>query len=229
MLQNKNESSSLSSIHKERKWLFDIVINQRIGKELFLKKLLKEGDKSTLEFLEAYPELTSPLSVHLINQLERKGIVQAKERLSLIRYQLMTQEIFDKFLSLFKETGSDVNQRQINYPLFFRCSLSTNEQFVTKVLQWIEKRFTNEQLIVIENFLERLSSTNNQFHLEILPNHFESIEGIINIAFNHLQQSTNTLKIIINYGILLLQRAEHHLNKQQKDQIQAFATKIIKQ
>ncbi|CAF1560999.1 unnamed protein product, partial [Adineta steineri] len=178
---------------------------------------------------ELYPELTTPLSINLISQLEKKGIVEAGDRLSLIRYQTMTEEIFNEFLSLFKQTSSDVNQRQVNYPLFFQCAVSTNGESVKKVLQWIEKRFTNEQLIVIELFLEQLKSVKNKFPLEMLPNNFESIENIINIALNHLQQSENTLRRIINYQIFLLQLVEHSSNKEQKEKIQRFATKILKE
>jgi hypothetical protein len=158
MLLNKNQYSSLNAIKKQRKWFFDIVINESIGKELFIRKLLKEGNENTLKLLETYSALTSSLSFHLISQYERKGIVEAKQRLQLIRYQTMTKDIFEQFLSLFKQTGSDVNQRQQNYPLFLQCALSTNEQFVPNVLQWIEKRFLNEQLIVIEHFLRLLST-----------------------------------------------------------------------
>jgi len=229
MFQNKNENPSLSSIKKRRKWFYDIIVQQKIGKDLFLKKLLREAKDNTLDLLDEYPDLTTPISIHLLTKYECEGIVKAPQRLSLIRYQLMTQEIFDEFLSLFKQTGSDVNQRQLNYPLFFQCALSTNEEYVKNVLQWIEKRFLNEQLIVIEHFLRILSSSNNQFHLEILPKNIESIQVIIDIAVNHLQQSTNTLQIIINYGIFLLKQAEQHRNKEQKQIIQTFATKIIKQ
>jgi hypothetical protein len=156
MLEDKNQNSSLNSIKKRRKWFFDIVVGERIGKELFIKKLLKEGNENTLRLLDEYSELTTPLSLHLLSKYERNGIVKAPQRLSLIRYQSMTKEIFDEFLSLFKQTGSDVNQRQKNYPLFFQCALLTNEESVKNVLQWIEKRFTNEQIIVIEHFLQIL-------------------------------------------------------------------------
>ncbi len=229
MLTNLNQYSNIYSLNKQRKWFYDIVIQQKIGKDLFLKKILKEGNENTLKLLEQYSDLTTPLSLHLISQYERKGVVKAPQRLELIRYQTMTKEIFDQFLSLFKQTGSDVNQRQKNYPLFLQCALYTNEESVKNVLQWIEKRFTNEQLIVIEQFLRQLTTINNRFHLQILPNYFQSIQTIIDIAFNHLQQSINTLQIIIQYGINLLKCSEQHLNKQQKQNIQTFAIKIIKQ
>ena len=228
MLQNQFQHLNLYSLKKQRKWLIEIVIEQRIGKDLFLNKLLKEGNWNTLQLFERYPQLTKPLSIHLISQAEQNGIVEAKQRLSLIRYQLMNEELFQEFLSLFKQTGSDVHQRQKNYPLFFQCALSTNEEYLKKVLQWIEKRFTNEQIIVIEHFISQLSTLNNQFHLKILPNNIQPIGTIIDLAINHLQQSINTITIIISYGILLLKCAEHHQNKQEKDNVQQFATTIIK-
>ena len=224
MLQNQNEYS----IKKQRKWLINIIIEKSIEKDLFIKKLLKEGDETFLNLLEYYPEYSTVLSLHLLSQYERKGIVESKQRLSLIRYQLMTQEIFDQFLSLFKKSGSDVNQRKENYPLFLQCAVFTNESFIPKVLQWIQNRFANEQLMVIEQFLTQLNSLHEQFQLKILLNNSESIQSIIDIAINHLQQSTNTLQIIYNYGINLLQRAEHHSNKQQKQYIQEFAKKCLK-
>ncbi|CAF1192166.1 unnamed protein product [Rotaria sordida] len=229
LLKNRRDHLNLYSLKKEQKWLIDIIIEKHIGKEKFLEKFLKEGNENHFQLFEIYPQLTTPLSLHLISQYERNGIIDDKKRLSLIRYQLMTQEIFDQFLLLFKKTGSDVNQRQQNYSLFFQCAISTNEQYVKNVLQWIEKRFTNEQIIVIEYFLGQLSSSNMRFNLKFLPNNINSIQTIIDIAINHLQQSTNTLKIIISYGIFLLQSVENHQNKQEKEIIQKFATKIIKQ
>jgi len=224
MLNEKNRN--LSSIKKQRKWFWDIVIQQRIGTDLFLQKLLKEGNEATLKLLDEYSELTNPLSIHLLSKSERNEIVTPEKGLSLIRYQIMTKELFDLFLSLFKQTGSNVDQRQKNYPIFLQCAFSTNEQFTQNVLQWIEKRFTNEQLIVIEHFIALLESFNDQFHLQILPNNFKSIQTIIDIAINHLQRSTNTLSIIIRYGTHLLKRIEQY---QLKDNIQQFAIQIIKQ
>ncbi|CAF4380483.1 unnamed protein product, partial [Adineta steineri] len=51
---------------------------------------------------------------------------------------------------------------------------------------------------------------------------------IIDIALNHLDRSDNTLEIIIEYGILLLQRAEHYQNKTRRKRILGFATAILK-
>ncbi|CAF4749671.1 unnamed protein product [Rotaria sp. Silwood2] len=140
----------------------------------------------------------------------------------------MTENLYDQFLSLFKKTGSDVNQRQQNYVFFLQSAILTNEQYIKNVIQWIEKRFTNEQLIVIENFLNNLSSYNMKLNFQSLINNFDSIESIINIAINHLQQSTTTLRTIISYGSFLLKSIEYHPNKQTKELIQQFATKIIR-
>ncbi|CAF4099371.1 unnamed protein product [Adineta steineri] len=140
----------------------------------------------------------------------------------------MTDEIFNEFVSLFKQTSSDINRRYENYPLFFQCAVLTNGESVKKVLQWIEKRLTNEALLIIEEFLRKVKSANDKFQLEMLPNNFESIANIIDLALNHLEQSVRTLEIIIGYGILLLQRAEHYRNKTRRKRILGFATSIIK-
>jgi hypothetical protein len=228
MLQGEDTYSNLSEIKKRQKWFLNIVVEERIGKDLFIKSLLKQGNENSLSILEEYPSLTTPLSEYLISQSERNGILEPSKHLSLLRYQRMTQKVFDQFLSLFKQTGSDVNQRQENSPLFLQCAISTNEENVEKVIQWIEKRFANEQLIVIEHFLTLLSSYSSRFQLEIFPNNFQSFESILNIAFNHLQRSTNTLTIIYNIGINLLQRIEFIQNKEEKEKIQLFACQIIK-
>ena len=84
-----------------------------------------------------------------------------------------------------------------------RCALSTGEQSVTKVLQWLERRFASEQLIVVQ--------------------------AIIDIALNRRQRSSRTLRTIIPYGVLLLQRVEHRSNPERKEKIQAFASQLIQQ
>ncbi|CAF4787876.1 unnamed protein product [Rotaria sp. Silwood1] len=228
MLKNRKQHLGLYSSRKQRKWLFDIVIHECIGKELFIEKLLKEGNEKTLTLFEEYAEITTSLSLHLISQYEINKILSIKQRLSLIRYQLMTQNIYDQFLTLFNQTSSSIHQREQNYILFLQCAFSTNDEQVKNILQWIQKRFTNERLPIIETFLCNLSDYNNRFQLKILPNNFETIEAIIELALNHLQQSTNTLQIIINYGLLLLTRVEYHPNKEQREKIQIFACKIIK-
>ncbi|CAF1012073.1 unnamed protein product [Rotaria sp. Silwood1] len=158
-----------------------------------------KGNEDSLRPFQMYPEFTTPLSIHILSQYERNG------------------------------TSSNVDQRIINYPLFLQCAISTNEQYVKQVLEWIEKRFTNEQLNVIESFLNKLTSYNMRFNLEYLSNNINSIQTIIDIAINHLQQSTYTLQIILSYGIFLLRSVEQHPNKQRKEIIQQFAKKIIKQ
>ncbi|CAF0772013.1 unnamed protein product [Rotaria sordida] len=212
LLENRHQHQNLFPLNKEEKWLIDLAISKDIEKELFIEKLLKEGNEDSRRLFEMYSQLTTPLSLHLISQYERHGIIQDKQHLSFFRYQLMTEKIFPLFLSLFKKTGSDVNQRQLNDSFFFQCALSTNEQ-----------------IIIIEYFLSQLSSSNIRFTLEILPYNIHSIISIIDIVIYHLQQSTNTLQIIISYGIYLLQSTEHHPNKQQREIIQRFATNIIKQ
>ncbi|CAF1595103.1 unnamed protein product [Didymodactylos carnosus] len=223
-----NERTGLYAVRKRRQWFFDIVVQERIGKEEFLKKLFKQGNESSLCRLAGYPELSTPLSRHLLSQLERSDVVQAKQRLSLLRYEQMTTEIFDQFLSLFKQTGSDVTQRALNYPLLLECAIATNQENVRKVLQWIEKRFANEQLMVIEQFLQSLCTYNNQFQLQVVPYNLETIEAILNLAFNHLQKTSTTLKIIVSYAFALLTRAEHHQNKDERDKLQEFSYNIIK-
>ncbi|CAF4767172.1 unnamed protein product, partial [Rotaria socialis] len=186
MLEYSKRYSGLYSSRKRRKWLLDIVINERIGKELFVDKLLKQGNEETLLLFEEYTEITTPLSLYFISQYETNKTVSASHRLSLIRYQFMTKDIFDQFLTLFYQTNSNVKQREQNYLLFLQCVVSTNDEQVKNVLQWIQKRCTNERLAIIENFLDSLSRYNNRFHLKILPNNFEIIEAIIELAINHL-------------------------------------------
>ncbi|CAF2712049.1 unnamed protein product [Rotaria sp. Silwood2] len=197
------------SSRKQRKWLFDIVINEQYG------------------------EITTPFSLHLIFQYKTNKAISVKQRLSLIRYQLMTQDSFDQFLILFNQTSSNVHQREQNYILFLQCAFSINDEQVRNILQWIQKRFTNERftderLTIIETFLRTLSEYNNRVQIKILSIHFETIEAIIELALNHLDQSQNTLQIIVNYGLFLLHRVEYHPNTEQVEQIEILACKIIK-
>jgi len=157
--------------------------------------------------------LTTPLAAHLLTIAERKGIVTVNDRLSYLQYQTMTNELFDQFLSLFKQVSSDVNQRADNYPILFECALRTNEENVQKALQWIEKRFANEQYMVLERFISTLESSSTKFNLKILPKNLDSIKNIFNLTLNHLQRTTSTTNNIANYAILLLKRSEYHLNK----------------
>ncbi|CAF2145792.1 unnamed protein product [Rotaria magnacalcarata] len=228
MLKSKNEKISISRLQKERKWVIDNIIEKHIGKELFKKKLLEEGRRADLDLFEKYPEITTPLSIHLLAQHESNNIVTDSTRLEFIRYQSMTQNLYDKFLLLMKNTGSDVFQRQKNYVLLFQCALLTNQQFVKTVFQFIAKRFANEQFIVIESFFNYLTSAQAKLHFQILPDNLESIETIINIAMNHLQDSYRIRSEIRTYGTNLLQCVEYYRNQEAKKIIQEFAWKIIK-
>ena len=116
-----------------------------------------------------------------------------------------------------------------NYQLFLKCALSTNEQSVEKVLQWIEKRFTNEQLIVLEGFVDQLYALDDQFQFEILPNNLKSVQTILSLTQNHLQRTENTSKTIMRYAVRLLKRAEVYANKEQKAKVQMFATQMMKE
>ena len=226
-LMLQNDKSNLFSIRQQWKWFFELVVQQRIGKEEFLKKLFKQGDKRCLSLLADYPQLTVPFSRHLLVQLEQNELVKAEERLEFLRYEPMTSQIFDEFLSLFKQLGSDVNQRSQNYPTLLRCAVTTGPEHVDKALQWISKRLINEQLIVIEAFLWRLNEYVDRFHLKIFPDHLETIEEVINLALNHLQQTTNTLKIVVDLAIRLLKRAEFDRIEERQQKLQQFASKII--
>ena len=109
--------------------------------------------KHILKLLEEYPELTTPLSRHLISQYERKGIVEAKQRLSLIRYQSMTKEIFDQFLSLFKQTGSDVNQRKTKLSTFSSmCCFIQMNKLLKMFFNGFKKDLLMNNLLLLNNF-----------------------------------------------------------------------------
>lgn len=228
MLFTQKQYLTTKFVRKQQEWFVNVVINQRIGKDTFVAELSDQMNNEILALFHRNSDITTEMSRYLINQLENNKFVKAKERLELLKYQLMTEDVFQEFLSLFKETGSDVHQRQRNYVLLFQCALATDEQSVKKVLQWIEKRFTNESLMILENFLQTISDSSYLFHHEILSDNFQSIEHMFNLAINHLQRTTNTLQIIVNYGIKLLQSIEFHLNKKLKDDIQTFAKNIIK-
>ena len=228
LLQSSNEHPGLSSIRKQRKWLIEIVIHQRIGHELFLEKLLKEGDESTLKLFAGYSELTTPLSVHLTSEYELSKSLKTKQRLSLLRYQLMTDEVFNQFVSFCSQTNSKVQQRGQNYVLLLQGALSSNDQQVKRVLQYLQQRFINERLPSIQHFFCSLKEFNNRFHLEILPNNFPIVEAMVELAMKHREQLTSTQQMILEYGLLLLQRVEYHPNQAQRERIQGFACQIIK-
>ncbi len=223
MLGNDVTAKKLSFLRKQRKWFIDIIIQERIGKEEFLNKLFKSGTERQLSSLSDFPELSDPFARHLLIQHDQSELTNAEQHAIFLRYELMTSEVFDKFLSLFQQIGSDVNQRKRMYIRFLQCAISTDEQSVKRVLQWIQKRFTNEQLVVIEYFLSNLSSYDDRFHLEYLPNNFETIEAIMDLTLNHLQRTLTTVETILAYAFFLLLRADDHHEK-----IQEFACQIIK-
>ena len=208
--------------YRQQKCFFDEIIQKKI----VFNQFLKQGNDQTLSLLSQYPKLTNQLSIHLLNKKEKQnGFVKPEERLTFLRYQLMNKDLFDQFLLLFKETGSNVNQRQENYPLFIQSAISTNDHLLTQnVIEFITKRFANEQLIVIETFLGKLCSFDRHFHLEIVPNNLQSIETIFDIAMNHLQRTSTTLSYIINYSIHLLQLIENKPNQS----IETFAIQSIR-
>ncbi|CAF4291837.1 unnamed protein product, partial [Rotaria sordida] len=215
-------------LRQQRKWFFDIVVEKRIGKEEFLNKLLCTNIEISLHVLNDYTELRIPLVRHLVERYDQSDIISPEQRASFLRYELMNSEIFNQFLSLFQQSGSDANSRKRMYSFFLQCAISTDQKSVNNVLQWMKKRFINEQLSVIEYFLRNLSQYNEQFHLEYLPDNFNIIEEIMDIAFNHLQKTLTTVETILAYGFSLLIIAEHYQNKQQQEKVQEFASKIIK-
>lgn len=220
MLNENLDKQSRSSLRRRREWFYNHIIEKRIGKEEFLNKLLKSGSNNQLNLLQDFPELSIPFARHLLAQLDQTEEISSYTRATFLRYEYLTSDIFNQFLSLFQQCGSDVNARRWMYGLIFQCAVSTDQQSVKRVLQWIEKRFTNEQLVVIESFLENI---NDRFHLEYLPENFESVQAIFNIAFNHMQRTSTTIETILSYGLTLLNRAEYA-----QETLQKFACQIIK-
>ena len=218
MLKVNTETQSRSSVRQRRQWFFE-----RIGKEEFLDKLIKTASDDQLHSLRDFPELSIPFARHLLAQLDQTEVISAHQRASFLRYEYLTSDVFDQFLSLFQQCGSDVNERKWMYNLLLQCALSTDQQSVKRVLQWIEKRFVNEQLVVIESFLRNISSCSTRFHLDYLSENFQSVESVMNIAFNHIQRTSTTIEIILSYGLFLLNRAENAPEK-----IQTFACQIIR-
>ncbi|CAF1164464.1 unnamed protein product [Adineta ricciae] len=228
LIQDNKRDKGLLNVRKRRKWLVDIVIDKHIGKENFTEKLLQEGDEATLELLAEYAEITTPLSLHLISQIEMKKNLSHKQRIVLLRHQFLTDELFQQFLALFNQISSNPTYREQFFPALLQCAVSSDQtEQVIKVFRWIRDRFTNERLPVIEAFLTSLASYNDRFHLELLPDNFEVLQSIIDLIFVRFQQIHHSVQIIAHYGSLLLQRAEHYSNKDQRDKIHRFAIKII--
>ncbi|CAF3463776.1 unnamed protein product, partial [Rotaria sp. Silwood2] len=89
---NDIRSQKLYCLRQQRKWFFDIVVKERIGKEEFLNKLLKTGKETDLYVLSAYPELIKPLAQHLFEQLDQSELVNPEQHGSFLRYELMNSE-----------------------------------------------------------------------------------------------------------------------------------------
>jgi hypothetical protein len=163
------QSKNTFEIRKQRYWFFEEVIQKRIGYEIFLKKLLKQGDYLSACQLKYYPkEFSSPLVERLLEKMEDGEIVEVKKRLEYLQYSEMTEKRYDEFLVLMKATGNDVAQRMLNYGYLFDCSLRSH-QSEDKVLSFIGKQFTNEQLTVIDQLLRKLSDQNDDFYLRTVP------------------------------------------------------------
>lgn len=223
MLNHDREIQKLSLLNKQRKWFYDIIIEKHIEKE-FLNRLFKDGIEHDLLILKNFPELSIPFARYLKSKLDQSESIDAEQNASFLSYEHLTIDNFNKFLSFFQQIGPDINKRKRMYILILECAISTDEQSVKRVLQWIEKRFINEQLTVLEHFLEKLTSYNNRFHFEYLPENFESIKTIMKIASNHLQRTSTTIKLILTYAIFLLIRA-----KDSQENIKEFACQIIKE
>ena len=213
---------------KERKWFLETVVKERIGIEEFIKVLLQQANEATLKKLSNYFELTTPLARHLLAKLDQKTVVVAAERLNFLSYEPMTVENLDRCLTLFKEISSDIQQRKENYSKLFKCSIATGSEIATKTFEWILKRFKNEQLIVVEEFIDSLTDLDNRFHVAFVPHHQEAIEAIFDIAINHIQRTKNTLEKIQKFGITLLKRAEYCRQSHTRDSLHSFGSKIIK-
>ncbi|CAF1313648.1 unnamed protein product [Adineta steineri] len=230
MLSNDVNIHEISFLRKRRKWFFDMIIQERIGKQEFVNELLKHGSEIHLRLFKDFPELRIPLAQHTLQQLiDQSNSYSLDSYASFLSYGLMNLEIFNKFLSILQQNGSNLSKRKHLYTLIFQCAISTDQENVNHVLQWIQKRFINEQLTAIEYFLQHLSSENNRCYLEYLPDNFQAIETIMNIAFNHLQRTSDTLEIILTYGFFLLVHLEHYQDRQQQEKIQEFASKIFKE
>ena len=224
MLTRNRKDLSIYQLNKQEQWFVKIVVEQRLGKEKFLGDLIKYGGESSLELLAAYPQFTLPLVVHLIKQEEQNGLVETKRRLNLLQYRLLDDQVFDEFLSLFKKTNSDVRQRAQNYSLLLRCAHSTqNPALMTKVLLYFQKKLLNDQLLVLELFLDQLTDLDRRFHLQTLPENLEIVRSIFDLALNHLQESSSVRKTCIDYAIALLQATEYHSN----ESVRNFAIDLI--
>jgi len=103
MLENNVRAQKLFVRRKQRKWFFEIIINERIGREEFLNKLLKDGAENDLYLLSDFPELSVPLVRHYLSQVDQSVLISPENRASFLRYEPLTTEIFNEFLSLFQQ------------------------------------------------------------------------------------------------------------------------------
>ena len=227
LTDGRQQRRHLFEVCKRHTWFIELVVGQRLGQDLVLKKLLDEADATLLALLLGYPQLTGPLSAHLLRQYEQTTIVDAAQRFDLLCYQPMSKELFEQLCSLFKQTSSDVHRRQQNYPRLLQCASLTNDEEVHRVLQWIEQRLTNEQLIVIEHFLRSFNELDPRFQLNILPKHIHSLERVMDLAMQHLQRTNNTVQIIFDVSLHLLHCIESHSHDKDQQAIQVFACRWI--
>ena len=228
LTDGQQQPRTLFEVRKRHTWFVDTVVGQRLGQDLVLKKLIDEADAALLALLVGYPQLTGPLSAHLLRQYEQTTIVDAAQRFDLLCYQPMSKDLFDQLCSLFKQTGSDAQQRQRNYPRLLRCASFTNDEEVQRVLQWIEQRLTNEQLIAIEYFLLSLNELDPRFYLDVLLKNVDSIERVMDLAMQHLQRTDNTVQNIFDFGLRLLRCVDSHAHGKNGEAIQAFACRWIR-
>ena len=77
-----------------------------------------------MKSFENYLKITRELSLYLISQYERNGIVEDPKRLSLISYQLMNEDIFNQFVNLFKKTSSGISTLQFEISVLMLTNLS---------------------------------------------------------------------------------------------------------
>ena len=222
------QSKNMYEIRKQRRWFLEEVIQKRIGYEIFLKRLLPQGDYSSACQLRDFPkELASPLIKHTLKVLEEVDIVEAKERLKYLQYSEMTEERYDEFLALMKTTGNDVTQRMLNYGYLFESSIKSH-QLEDKVLSFIEKQFTNEQLSVIDELLKKFNDQHDSFYLHTVPEHLTTIEGILNPAFNHLQRSQSTLNLINTFAMILVKKHRYVKDVEMKTKVNTWAAKVVR-
>ncbi|CAF0896335.1 unnamed protein product [Didymodactylos carnosus] len=214
------------SITTRRKYFFENIVQKQIGIDKFLKKLYSHASTDTLSRLEEFPQLTSPLSKYLLARKEKEEPVDAVDKLTYLKYDFLEQN-FDEFVKLMKETNADVEQRAKNLSSLLKCSICTR-QFEEKVLNLIEKRLTNEQLMVIENLIRSFSEFNDYFHLNVLIKYRTVFESIFAYAFKHQQRTWSTLQVIFSYASFLVGRFQQCSSKAIQTEILMFAGTLIK-